>query len=79
MWCGTITNKYKNIERCVNMIAYDSEYMKSPDAQVELDLLTDFLSSLTLGCWRTSSDPLQERGLVTSLKRNLNSLRTFIK
>lgn len=69
MWCGTITNKYKNIERCVNMITYVSENMKSPAAAVELDLLTDFHSSLTLGCWRTSFDPLQERGLVISLER----------
>ncbi len=53
----------------MNMIAYISEHMKSPDAAVELGLLTDFLSSLTSGCWRTSFDPLQERGLVISLER----------
>ncbi len=61
------------------MITYVSEHMKSPAAAVELDLLTDILSSLTLGCSRTSFDPLQERGLVISLKIILNSLRTFMK
>ncbi len=52
----------------MNRIAYVSEHMKSPDAAVEI-LLTDFLSLLTVWCWRTSFDPLQERGLVISLER----------
>lgn len=51
------------------MVSYASDQIKSPDAAVELDLLMDILSSLTLGCWITSFDPLQEMRLVISLER----------